>query len=140
MSGAMHNELGRVGVEVLGVTGPEGRIMLVTDIATGRSDGAVTPGDDIRIDGYKVKIVGLPQPDGGTEPGIGVFFVDPDGSQWQAARVSENKPSHLLVRVPDDLPRLTCRLRIVTRYTRGVIPIKTPRIIEYYMPLTPVVT
>ncbi|MDR1073224.1 MAG: DUF4469 domain-containing protein, partial [Treponema sp.] len=45
-----------VGVEVLGEKEGAGHIALVTDIATGKTDGAITPDEDILITGDKIKI------------------------------------------------------------------------------------
>ncbi|MDR1603124.1 MAG: DUF4469 domain-containing protein [Tannerella sp.] len=135
LSRDMHEELKQVGVRVLGVADSGARIMLVTDVATGKTDGTLTLGDDIVIAGDKVKIVGLPQPDGSMEPGINVYFVTPDGvAATQAARISENMPSKVVARVPATLAEGIYTLRIVTRFAGGKI-LKTPRVIEYAVPL-----
>jgi hypothetical protein len=136
LSKAMREELEDVGVEVLGVADSGARIMLVTDVATQKTDGTVTPGDDIVIAGDKIKLVGLPQPDGSMEPGIGVFFVTSGGDPLPAERVSENQPSKLVARTPANLMPSTTgyTLRIVTRYA-GTTILKTPRVIEYDLPL-----
>jgi hypothetical protein len=137
LSKNMHEELKQVGVRVLGVADSGARIMLVTDVATQKTDGTITPGDDILIAGDKIKVVGKPQPDGSLEPGINVFFVGPDGlTVTPATRISENLPSRIVARVPPDfyVPGETYRLRIVTRFAGGNL-LKTPRVIEYELPL-----
>jgi hypothetical protein len=132
LSRAMHDDLKHVGVHVLGIAEPGAHILLVTDMASRKTDGTITPGDDIRIDGDKIRVIGLPQPDGSLEPGINVYFVTPDGvSATQAARITDNMPSHVLARVPADLPPGDYRLRIVTRFTAGATLLKNPRVIEY---------
>jgi hypothetical protein len=135
LSKAMHDELKQVGVEVLGVSEPGARIMLVTDVATGKTDGTITPGDDIVIAGDKIKVAGKPQPDGSLEPGIGVFFVSAQGDVEPAARISENAPSKVVARVKADIAYGEYTLRIVTRFTGGNHLLKEPRVIDYEIPL-----
>jgi hypothetical protein len=134
LSKTMHEELKQVGVEVLGVAEPGARILLVTDVATGKTDGTITPGDDIVIAGDRIKVVGKPQPDGSLEPGIGVFFVSAQGDVEPAARISENLPSRVVARVKTDVAFGENTLRIVTRYA-GSNLLKEPRVIEYDIPL-----
>ncbi|MDR1119363.1 MAG: DUF4469 domain-containing protein [Dysgonamonadaceae bacterium] len=136
LSKAMHEDLKTLGVEVLGVAESGARIMLVTDVATGKTDGTITPGDDIVIAGDKIKVVGLPQPNGSTETGINVFFVSAAGVATPATRISENMPSKVVARVPAALAKnASYTLRIVTRFTAGVTLLKMPRVIEYDLPL-----
>jgi hypothetical protein len=137
LSKAMHEEFKQVGVEVLGVAESGARIMLVTDVATQLTDGTVTPGDDIVIAGDKIKLAGLPQPDGVMEPGIGVFFVlISSGDSMEAIRVSENLPARLVARVPTALaPGESLMLHIVTRYSNGATLLREPRTIIYNLPL-----
>jgi hypothetical protein len=134
LSKEMHAELKEVGVHVLGIADSGVRIMLVTDVATGKTDGNVTPGDDIVIAGDKIKIAGLPQPDGSLEPGINAYFVATNGEAAPALRISENRPSRIVARVPA-LDEGNYTLRIVTRYTRGSALLKEPRTVEYSLPI-----
>jgi hypothetical protein len=135
----LHEQFKQVGVEVLGVADAKSRIMLVTDVATQKTDGTITQGDDIIIAGNKIKLAGLPQPDGSFEPGINVFFVAADGiTVIPAVRVSENMPSRIIARVPTDLTAgQDYLLRIVTRYSSSSSLLKEPRVIEYELPLVP---
>jgi hypothetical protein len=137
-SKTLHEDLKQVGVEVLGVRDAGARIMLVTDVATQKTDGSVTPGDDIVIAGDLIKVVGRPQTDGSLEPGIGVFFVAANGSYTDAVRISENTPSRVVARVPPVLPGPSPRLRIVTRFTTGTRLLQTPRTIDCDLILKPV--
>jgi hypothetical protein len=131
----IRDELKQIGVDVLGIAESGARIMLVTDIATQKEDGTITVGDDILIVGEKIKVLGLPQPEGAKEPGIGVFFAPADGSEAiEAVRISENQPSRLVARVPATLGEGQYTLRIVTRYT-GAVLLRDPRVIEYKQPL-----
>ncbi|MGC3978955.1 MAG: DNA-binding domain-containing protein [Paludibacteraceae bacterium] len=58
----MREALTSVGVEVLDVKGSGAYIGLVTDTATNRTDGTITAGDDVMIEGDKIRI----SPDGDT--------------------------------------------------------------------------
>ncbi|MDR1259413.1 MAG: DUF4469 domain-containing protein [Tannerellaceae bacterium] len=133
---SVHEALQDVDVDVMGVADSGARIMLVTDVASEKTDGTVTMGDNIIITGDKIKVMGIEQSDGSMESGIGVFFVDESGYTWGACRISENQPSRLLVRAPyvmGGCEGLT--LRVVTRFDGSGL-LKTPRVIEYALPVT----
>ena len=125
-SAEMREALAEVGVEVLGAKEDGGAyIGLVTDTATGKTDGSITAGDDIKIEGDKIKIM----PD--DEAGLGVFFVSSDGTATQVTRrLTQNDPKTLIVRVPA-LAAGTYTLRIVTRFSNGSTLLKEARTIEY---------
>jgi hypothetical protein len=116
-----------VGIEVLGVRDNYAYIGLVTDTSNGLTDGTITPGDDILIEGDKIKI--LPEADG-----LGVFFVDSaTGTEYPVTRrLTQNDPKKVIARVPADLPASLYTLRIVTRFTTGgSVLLNEPRVIEY---------
>ena len=124
-SAEMRAALKEVGVEVLGVRDGGAFIGLVTDTATGLADGTITAGDDIRIDGDKLKIA----PD--DETGLGVFFVNADGDMIPVTRrLTQNDPKRLIARAPD-LPAGQYTLRVVTRFTGGSNLLKESRVIDY---------
>jgi hypothetical protein len=124
-SAEMRAALKDVGVEVLGVRDGGAFIGLVTDTATGAADGTVIAGDDVRIDGDKLKIA----PDG--EAGLGVFFVNADGEAIPVTRrLTQNDPKRLIASVPE-LPAGQYTLRVVTRYTTATGLLREPRVIEY---------
>jgi hypothetical protein len=121
-----------VGVEVLGKKADGGaRIGLVTDTTTGKTDGTVTPGGSITIDGVKIKVA----PAG--EAGTGVFFVAADGTETQDNTPPVvNEPKRIICRVPA-LPAGMYTLQIRTRYTHGGNEqLKQTRTINYEIPLT----
>jgi hypothetical protein len=111
--------------------------MLVTNVATQQTDGAVTLGDDIVIAGNTISLSGLPQPDGSLEPGINVFFVAADGlTVTPAVRMSENTLTRLITRMPPDLTAgQNYWLRIATRYSNSLTLLRESRSIEYELPL-----
>lgn len=87
LSKEMRNALSVVGVEVLGVKESGGaEIGLVTDTATGNTDGSITPGDDILIEGTKIKIAG-------NEETCGVYFVR-RGAEGETVRKVERRLTH----------------------------------------------
>ncbi|MDR1154473.1 MAG: DUF4469 domain-containing protein [Bacteroidales bacterium] len=128
-SAEMRAALKEVGVEVLGVKDGGAYVGLVTDTATGLADGTVTPGDDILVEGDRLKIA----PD---EAGLGVFFVDAAGAAVPVTRrLTQNDPKKLIVRVPALAPG-QYTLRIATRFSNSKTFLTEPRIIEYGKLLT----
>jgi hypothetical protein len=128
-SAEMRAALAEVGVEVLGVKDNGSFIGLVTDTSTGLSDGSITAGDDIMIEGDRLKIA----PEG--EEGLGVFFVNDAGEATPVTRrLTQNDPKKLIARVPA-LPAGAYTLRVVTRFTSASNLLKEPRVIEYEQPL-----
>ncbi len=126
----MRNALTEIGAEVLGVKESGAFIGLVTDTATGLTNGTITAGDDIRIEGDKLKVA----PDG--EEGVGVFFVNAAGTATPVTRrLTQNDPKTLLARVPD-LAAGSYTLRVVTKFSNSAVMLKEPRSIEYEKTLT----
>ena len=118
-----------VGVEVLGEKDSGAFIGLVTDITTGKSDGTITPDEDIIVSGDKLKI--LPEDDAE----LGVFFVDANGAETRVARkLTENLPKKLVFRVPL-LPAGSYSLKVVTRFSNAQHLLNEPRTIIYEFPL-----
>ncbi|GHT15111.1 hypothetical protein AGMMS4956_14370 [Bacteroidia bacterium] len=117
--------LEEVGVEVLGIKDSGAFIGLVTDAATGKTDGTITANDDIIIEGDKIKVA----PDG--EDGIGVFFVAEGGTETVVThRLLQNDPKKVMARVPA-LAAGTYTLKIVTKFSNNSTLLKEPRSITY---------
>lgn len=124
-SAEMREALTQVGVEVLGVKDSGAIIGLVTDTATGATNGTITPGDDIRIEGDKLKIA--PE----DEAGLGIFFVNETGTAVPVThRLTQNDPKTIIARVPA-LPAGKYTLRIVTKFSNSSTNLKETRQIEY---------
>ena len=119
-----------IAIESLGIKPGGAFIGLVTDTTTGLADGTMTSGDDIMIEGDKMKIA----PEGETD--MGVFFVSHNDESLipVTRRLTQNTPKKLIARVPD-LPAGQYTLRIVTRYSNGTTLLKEPRVIDYDRPL-----
>ncbi len=134
LSKDMRDALATVGVEVLGVKeGGGASIGLVTNTLDGNTDGYITPGDDILIEGAKIKVAG-------DEELCGVYFVLRDAAEETIhkveRRLTQNNPSRIIARVPATLEPGSYTLRIVTQYTNsGSTLLKEPRTIEYELPL-----
>jgi hypothetical protein len=122
--------LAQVGVQVLGVRESGAFIGLVTDAATGLTDGTITPGDDIIIQGDKIKIA----PDG--EDNLGVFYRNEELSEiyHTTHRLTQNDPKKVIARVPQ-MPPGRYTLWIVTRFTNSASYLENARTITYEQPL-----
>ncbi|MDR0411861.1 MAG: DUF4469 domain-containing protein [Treponema sp.] len=126
----MRSALETVGVEILGEKEAAAYISLVTDIATGRTDGAITPDEDLLVVGDKIKVT--PE----DEKGLGVFFVDADGAEHPLThKLAENLPKKLIFRVPP-LAEGSYTLKVVTRYSNSKTLLQESRIVTYALPLT----
>jgi len=125
-SAEIRSMLKSLGVDVLGVKDGGTFIGLVTDTATGLTDGTITAGDDILIEGDKIMIDPL------GEDGLGVFFVNADGETTPVTRrLTQNDAKRVIARVPADLPSGQYTLRVLTKYTTASILLKDPRVIDY---------
>ena len=133
LSKEMRDALSTVGVEVLGVKeGGGASIGLVTDTLTEATDGTITPGEDILIEGAKIKIVGDPDL-------CGVYFIPRDAPEETIykveRRLTQNDPSRIIARVPAELAPGAYTLRIVTQFSNSTQLLKEPRTLEYELPL-----
>jgi len=129
-SAEMRAAFKEIGVEVLGMKPGGAFIGLVTDTTTGLADGTMTSGDDIMIEGAKLKIA----PD--DDETLGVFFISSDDETVTRVtrRLTANNPKSLLARVPE-LPPGQYTLRVATRFSTSGTLLKEPRVIEYDRPL-----
>jgi hypothetical protein len=129
-SAEMRAALEDVGVEVLGEKNSGAYIGLVTDVASDRKDGTITPDEDLIVSGDKIKIA----PAG--EAGLGVFFTDESGVDHPVTRkLLENSPKKLIFRVPSLAPGMYT-LKVVTRFSNSKFELKEPRVITCEFPLT----
>jgi hypothetical protein len=110
---------------VLGVKDGGAYIGLVTDAATGATDGTITPNDDIIIEGDRLRIA----PEGDTN--LGVFFVNEAGESLPVThRLTVNDPKRIIARVPALVPG-TYRLYVITRFSNSSTLLKEKRSMEY---------
>ena len=133
LSKEMRDALATVGVEVLGVReGGGASIGLVTDTYTGEANGYISAGEDILIEGTKIKVAGDPDL-------CGVYFIPRDAPEETIykveRRLTQNDPSRIIARVPATLEPGVYTLRIVTQFSNSAVLLKEPRTLEYEQPL-----
>lgn len=133
LSKEMRDALATVGVEVLGVKeGGGASIGLVTDTYTGEANGYISAGEDILIEGTKIKVAGDPDL-------CGVYFIPRDAPEETIykveRRLTQNDPSRIIARVPATLEPGVYTLRIVTQFSNSAVLLKEPRTLEYEQPL-----
>ena len=117
--------LDEVGVRVLGTKQGGAEISLITDAATGKTDGTITAGDDIVLDGEKIKIQDE------ADETQGVFFIDNEGKEHRVSRrLTVNKSSQVIARVPSDV-KGEVKVVVCTKFTNGKNILKDVRLIEY---------
>ena len=117
----LRNALESITVKVLGAKETTAKIASVTDTATGLADGTLTIGDDVLIEGEKLKV-------DEKDPLQGVFFVSEDGTEHKTERrLSLNKPTQILARVPKTLPEGKVTVKVRTKFAGSAKPLKELR-------------
>lgn len=95
---------------------PSGVIASVTDVATGKSDGSLTTGGSVLLEGSSLKV-------GGDDSGIwfapvsenGEFYAESEWTKVESALVY-NLPSKLLFSLPSSLASGSYKIVVRTRY------------------------
>lgn len=108
------------------------RIALVKDVATGSTDGTVTPGNILDVTGNKIRCVG--------EDGIslGSLTLVNTTDQSVAATITSfghNDPSRLMFTLPANVPAGSYRLTLTTWFSTNKTQLKEPRTLTYHIPL-----
>ena len=118
-------------VDVPGLADSGLKLLQIEDVATGSINDQLTPGNNLRVLGHKVKIAG-------DDPEVGIYFV----SETARARVkvapnqiATNTGSQLLFIIPA-LPDGTYHLEVTTQYSNANALLKAPRTFKLDMPLT----
>ena len=124
----LRDVLDAISVKMLGAKEATARITSITDTATGLKDGTLTIGDDIIIEGDKLKV-------DEKDSNQGVYFVREDGSAIKTTRrLSINKPSQIIARVPKNFPAGPVTVVVRTKYLKGTATLKEVREITYNYP------
>ena len=127
---ALRTALDEIGVKALGAKETSARITEITDTATGLKDGTLTIGDDILIEGEKIKV-------DETDAKQGVFFKAANGAEYKTERrLSVNKPSQLIARVPKTVPEGKVTVVVRTKYSGTSTPLKELRELVFNYPCT----
>ena len=109
----LRTALDAIGVKVLGAKEETARITEITDTATGLKDGSLTIGDDIIIEGSKIKV-------DETDPAQGVFFKAENGTEYKTnRRLSVNNPSQIIARIPKEVPEGKVEVIVRTKFSTG---------------------
>ena len=126
----LRNALDDITVKVLGAKETTAKITAITYTATGLTDGTITIGDDILIEGEKLKI-----DEKDTEQGV--FFLASDGGEHKTERrLSVNKPSQIIARVPKNIPEGKVQVVVRTKYSGSGAPLKELREVVFKLPCT----
>lgn len=104
------------------------RIGLVTDSATGRTDGFMTPGNTINITGKKIRSLNV---DGSDIGNIKFVNVETDEVAATVTSLTINEPKRIILIVPASLTDGTYRLEIETYYSNTSTLLKNPRTLIY---------
>lgn len=122
----LRNMLDGITVKVMGTSSASAKITAITDSATGLKDGTITIGDDIIIDGEKIKITDE------ADQSQGIFIVDSTGTEHRVTRrLTVNKPSHIIARVPSTVTAGAVTVKIRTNYSGSKNPLSAIREITY---------
>ena len=126
----LRNALDEIGVKVLGAKESSARITEITDTATGLKDGTLTIGDDIIIEGDKLKV-------DEKDAAQGVFFKVANCTEYKTTRrLSVNKMGQIIARIPDTVPEGEVTVMVRTKYSGSSAPLKTVREIVFKLPCT----
>jgi hypothetical protein len=112
----LRRELENVTLEILGVADVGSVIEQVTDVKTGSVNDLLTPGRNLKIAGYKIRIAG----DHATN---GIYFVNQATAERikvDASEIVTNNPSELIVVIPD-LSAGTYQVEVTTQFAVGSI-------------------
>lgn len=113
------SELTGAEVDILGVATVEPIIGSVTDTLTGTENSTITPGNVIKIQGDRLKVVG-------EAPENGVWLINQaDNKRTQCTQLIANNPKEVLAMVPA-LTAGEYMLEIITQYSAGSM-LKSPR-------------
>lgn len=85
-------------------------------------EGQLVAGDSVEILGENIKVVG-------SHPSVGIELISEDGDNIQIAKeqIIVNRPSKLIMLLPDNLPEGTYTLMITTQYSRSSTMLKKPK-------------
>ena len=126
----LRDVLDAISVKVLGAKEATARITSITDTATGLKDGTITIGDDIIIEGDKLKI-------DEKDAAQGVFFKAANGTEYKTTRrLSVNKPSQIIARIPKEVPAGAVTVIVRTKYSSTAKPLKEIKEIIFGYPCT----
>ena len=125
----LRESIAQTKVVILGQKASAMQIDHIINLKTKAEDGNAPRGGGIRIEGRELKVVGDAEE-------VGVFLVNALDVEEQLLdeQILTNKPSELVLLIPNDLTEGAYTLRITTQYSSSNKLLKTPRSIE--VPIT----
>jgi hypothetical protein len=128
----LRRNLDDIEVEIHGADEMAGAMIAeVTDVKTGSVNDRITPNRNLRIRGAKLKLAG-------TNPNVGVYFVDGTTGEEikvEASDIVSNKPSELVIIIPQ-LAAGFYTLKVTTQYSKSRFTLNEPRNILFDKILT----
>lgn len=118
----LRKELSGIAVEITGIGDSSITITEVVDVKSGSVNDLLTPNRNLRIKGYKLKLVG-------DNPNVGVYFVDQTTkvrTKVDAEEIVNNNPAEIIIVTPE-LVAGSYLLEVLSQYSGGGIILKEPR-------------
>ena len=121
----LREALDNLSIRVIGEKQESRYISSCRSLSAERNEGQVLAGDSVEIWGKNIKVVG-------SHPSVGIELINKNGNNIRIAenKIIVNKPSKLILLLPNDLPEGTYTLVITTQYSPGSTLLKNPRIIK----------
>lgn len=121
----LREALDNLSIRVIGEKQESRYISSCRSLSAERNEGQVLAGDSVEILGKNIKVVG-------SHPSVGIELINKNGNNIRIAenKIIVNKPSKLILLLPNDLPEGTYTLVITTQYSPGSTLLKNPRIIK----------
>jgi hypothetical protein len=127
----LRKEIPTISVDVLGVAETGVFIGQVTDVKTGSVNDLLTPNRNLIIVGDRLKLAG-------TNPDVGVYFIDQDtgvATKVDPTDVVTNNPSELIIVIPT-LSGRKYKVEVKTQFSSGSTLLKEPRSMVFDAELT----
>lgn len=118
-------------VEILGERADMIEIYTVTDNFTGQTDGTLTKGKNAELKGSYIKL-------SGEDPKVGITLHHMETDETHKLLPNDivlNKPSRIIILVPNTLSAGEYELRITTQFTGGNNSLKQPRSVALNIPI-----
>ncbi len=127
----LRKELDSIEVNITGVGESSITVAQVTDVKTGSVNDLLTPNRNLKIRGYKLKLVG-------DHPEVGVYFVNEattERTKVDTTDIVTNNPSELVIVIPA-LAAGIYTLEVSSQFSGSSTPLKEPRTSKFDKVLT----
>ena len=127
----LRKELDSIEVNITGVGESSITVAQVTDVKTGSVNDLLTPNRNLKIRGYKLKLVG-------DHPEVGVYFVNEattERTKVETTDIVTNNPSELVIVIPA-LAAGIYTLEVSSQFSGSSTPLKEPRTSKFDKVLT----